>query len=372
VPDDPVAAPLAPALTLAASESTTRIPGADLHVPAWLWIFFGVVVVASLLLDLLVINKEAHVITMREATISSIGWILLGLVFGLFVWFELGGSAAGQYYTGYIIEKSLSVDNVFVWAVLFSYFSVPPKYQHRTLFWGVFGALVMRAAFVLVGIRALERFEWLIYVFGAFLVFTGVRIGRHEPGDVHPERNPVLKVMRRFVPMTADYHGQRFFVREAGRWLATPLLVVLVMVEATDLVFAIDSIPAILAVSRSTFIVYASNAFAILGLRALYFLLAGAAEKLVHLNKGLAVILVYVGIKMLLSDVYHIPTFASLGFISVVLTITVIWSLRSTPQAPLLPGARAAGVPSSTAVGGAERGAPAAPRASGVEPEEAR
>jgi tellurite resistance protein TerC len=324
----PALAALAPAFTVAA-EQAGEVPGADIDVPIWLWVLFFGIVIAALAIDLLVVHREAHEISMREAAVSSVAWIALGLAFALVVWGVLGTAAAGQYLTGYLIEKSLSVDNVFVWAVLFSYFAVPARYQHRVLFWGVFGALVMRAVFVVVGIAALERFEWLVYVFGAFLVVTAVRIARHEPGEVHPERNPVLRLMRRLVPVTADYHGQRFFVRELGKRMATPLFVVLVMVEVTDLVFAIDSIPAILAVSRSTFIVYASNAFAILGLRALYFLLSGATQKLVHLNKGLAVILGFVGIKMLLVDVVHIPTFASLAFICAVLVVTIVWSLRT-------------------------------------------
>ena len=213
----------------------------------------------------------------------------------------LGAEAGAQYYAGYIIEKSLSVDNVFVWAVLLGFFAVPKALQHRVLFWGVFGALILRAVFIFAGVALLNRLTWLVLVFGAFLVFTGVRVGTHDEGEVHPERNPILKLMRKRIPMTADYRGPKFFIREHGKRLATPLFAVLVMVELTDVVFAVDSIPAILAISRSQFIVFASNAFAILGLRALYFLLAGLQDKLVYLNKGLGVILVYVGLKMLAS-----------------------------------------------------------------------
>lgn len=314
---------------LSGADQSVAVPGADLVVPAWLWgVFLGAVAVL-LLLDLLVFHREAHEITFREAARSSAFWIGCGLVFGLFVWYELGSSAAGQYYAGYLIEKSLSVDNVFVWAVLLGFFAVPKAYQHRVLFWGVFGALVLRAVFVFAGVALLNRLEWLVFVFGAFLVFTGWRVGTHSGEEIHPERNPVLKFMRRRVPMTAEYRGAAFFVREHGKRLATPMLAVLVMVEVTDVVFAIDSIPAILAVSRSTFIVLSSNAFAILGLRALYFLLAGMQDRLVHLNKGLGLILVFVGVKMLLERWVHVPIVVSLGVIVAVLAVTVVWSLRT-------------------------------------------
>jgi tellurite resistance protein TerC len=318
---------------LLASESTSTIPGADITVSPMGWAVFLGFIGALLLLDLLVLNREAHEISTREALIASIGWITLGVSFTFVVWFWLGGAAAGQYITGYIIEKSLSVDNVFVWAVILTYFAVPRALQHRVLFWGIFGALALRAAFIFAGVALLEAFDWIIYVFGAFLVFTAFRVATHSGAEIHPERNPVLKIMRRFIPISSEYHGQRFVFHDGVRRLATPLLVVLVMIEVSDIVFAIDSIPAILAVTRSQFIVFSSNAFAILGLRSLYFLMSGATQELVYLNKGLGIILGFVGVKMLLSSVYHIETWVSLLVIAVVLTVTVVASLRAAPPA---------------------------------------
>lgn len=316
-------------VTITAAAGASKIPGADISVELWAWSAFVAVLVVLLLVDLFVFHRDAHEVELREASWASAGWVALGLAFAALVWIWLGGSAAMQYLTGYVIEKSLSVDNVFVWAVLFSYFAVPTKYQHRTLFWGIFGALVLRFVFIVAGVALLERLSWIVYVFGAFLIITAWRISHHEPGETHPESNPVLRLVRRFVPLTSEYHGQRFFVREGGVLKATPLFVVLVMVESTDVVFAVDSVPAILAVTRSEFLVFTSNAFAIMGLRALYFLLAGASVRLVHLNKGLGVILAFVGVKMLLSGVYHPPTWASLSFIALVLAVTVVASLRT-------------------------------------------
>jgi len=321
---------------LFASETAGGVPGADITVSPVAWVGFVALVVGLIVVDLVVFHKEDHEITIRQATIESAAWIGVSLLFGLVVWGWLGGSAAGQYYTGYIIEKSLSVDNVFVWAVLLGFFAVPKHLQHRVLFWGVFGALVMRAVFIFAGVALLERLDWLILVFGAFLLFTAVRVGTHDESDVHPENNPLLKFMRRRVPMTADYEGKHFMVLRDGVRYATPLLVVLVMVEATDLLFAVDSVPAILAVSRSTFIVFSSNAFAILGLRSLYFMLAGASERLIYLNKGLGIILFYVGVKMVVSFwEIHLPIAGSLLFITLVLGVTVFASLRATRDLPI-------------------------------------
>jgi tellurite resistance protein TerC len=300
-------------------------------VPLWLWVAFLCGVALLLLLDLFVLNREAHEITMREAGITSALWVALGISFAVPIWLLLGGKAAGQYLTGYVIEESLSVDNVFVWAVIFNYFAVPNRYQHRVLFWGIFGALVLRATFILVGVALLERLTWLLFVLGGMLIVTAWRVATHDADEIHPERNPVLKLLRRFVPVTADYHGQRLFAREAGRLFATPLFVTLVLIEATDVVFAIDSVPAILAVSRDPFVVFSSNAMAILGLRTLYFVLAGAKDRLVYLNKGLGVILFYVGCKMIISHWFHTSTFLSLGVIAAVLAITVWASLRASP-----------------------------------------
>jgi tellurite resistance protein TerC len=323
---------------LAAAEGNSA--ATTYHVSFQAWMMFLGFVVALIVIDLL-LHRDDHEIKMREATITSAAWIALGVGFTFLVWWWLGGDAATKYLTGYVIEKSLSVDNVFVWAVLLGYFAVPKHLQHRVLFWGIFGALVLRAIFIFAGVALLNRLEWLIFVFGAFLIFTGVRVGRHDDGEVHPEHNPVLKLMRRTVPVTADFEGHHFTVKRDGRRFATPLLVVLVLVEATDVVFAVDSIPAILAVSRDQFIVFSSNVMAILGLRALYFVLAGAQDRLVHLNKGLGVILGFVGVKMILSHWWHIPTLLSLGFIAVVLTVTVIVSLRAAPKHPTIDAAPA-------------------------------
>ncbi len=296
-----------------------------------IWIALLVGILAMLLVDLL-LHRDAHVISVREAAVWSAIWVAIGLAVGGAIWVFYGSEFGMQYFAGYVIEKSLAVDNVFVWAVIFSYFSVPRAYQHRVLFWGIFGALVLRAVFVFAGVALLEAFDWVLYVFGAFLIITAVRVARHSGGEIHPERNPVLRLVRRIVPVSSEYHGQKMFVREAGRRLATPLFIVLVLIEATDVVFAVDSVPAILAVSRDQFIVFSSNALAILGLRALYFLLSAAADRLVYLNVGLGVILFYVGVKMLISEWYHVPTLLSLGFIAVVLTITVLVSLRASSR----------------------------------------
>lgn len=314
---------------LAATGSAANDKLVSFEVPIWAWIAFLIAVAVMLLVDLLVLHRDAHDISMKEAGITSAAWIAIGLSFTFVVWATLGGDAAGQYITGYIIEKSLSVDNVFVWAIIFSYFSVPNRYQHRVLFWGIFGALVLRAIFVFTGVALLARLEWLLFVFGGFLIFTAWRVATHS-SEVHPESNPVLKLVRRFIPVSSSYDGQKLFTMADGKRIATPLFVVLIMIEATDVVFAVDSVPAILAISRDTFIVFSSNALAILGLRALYFLLAGAKERLIHLDIGLGIILFYVGVKMIVSHWYHIPTVASLAFIAFVLTVTVVTSLRAT------------------------------------------
>lgn len=315
-------------LLLAAEASTAELPRFDVSAVGWLLFLAGVA--GLLLLDLFVLHRDAHVIKPREAAVTSAAWVALGLSFTFVVWAWLGGTAASQYITGYLIEKSLSVDNVFVWAVIFGYFSVPRQYQHRVLFWGIFGALALRAIFVFAGVALLSRFEWLMFVFGAFLIYTAIKVARDNEHEIHPEHNPLLKVVRRVVPVSSAYDGQKLFTRQRGRRMATPLFVVLVLIEATDVVFAVDSVPAILAISRDQFVVFSSNALAILGLRSLYFLLASVEDRLVHLNKGLGIILAYVGGKMILSHWYHLPTVLSLAIIAGVLTVTVVWSLRTT------------------------------------------
>ncbi len=314
--------------SLLASEGSSKGNFAALHVDPWVWGVFLAVVVTLLVADLLLVHKTAHVISTKEAAIESAIWISIGLSFTFVVWGVWGGQAAGEYISGYLIEKSLSVDNVFVWAIIMSYFAVPRAYQFRVLFWGVFGALVLRFGFIFAGVGLLNRFEWMLFVFGGFLILTAIRLLRHDDEEIHPEHNPVLKLVRRVVPSTNEYHGQSMFARVDGKKLATPLFAVLVVVETSDVIFAVDSIPAILAVSRDTFIVFSSNAFAILGLRALYFLLADLRDKFDYLQPGLAVILAFVGVKMIVAEWVHIPTFASLAVIAVVLAVAIVASIK--------------------------------------------
>jgi len=298
--------------------------------PLWAWGAVTVAILVMLLIDLLVVHKDAHAVTIREAAYSSAVWITIGLLFGLIIWATEGGQLAGEYYTGYLVEKSLSVDNIFVFALLFTYFAVPAALQHRVLFWGVVGALVFRAIFIALGATLLERFHWMIFVFGGFLVITGIRMAMSREDHVDPGRNPILRLMRKMVPMTDAYHGQKFTIREGGKRLATPLLAVLVAVETTDIIFAVDSIPAVFAVTEDPFLVFTSNAFAILGLRALYFLLADLMDRFTYLKLGLAVVLVFVGVKMLVSEQWHPPGWLPLVVIASILGISVWASLRST------------------------------------------
>ena len=302
---------------------------ASFEVPGWVWLALVATITTLLLVDLLVVHRVPHEIAFKEAAIESAVWISIGLSFTFVMWAWQGGGASLEYLSGFLIEKSLSIDNVFVWAVIFGYFAVPRLYQFRVLFWGIFGALVMRAIFIFAGVTLIERFDWILYVFGAFLIFTAVKIARGHGSEVHPESNPVLKLVHKVVPSTHEYDGQKLFTRRSGKMLATPLFAVLVLIEATDVVFAVDSVPAVLAVSREPFIVFASNAFAILGLRALYFCLSGMADRFRYLNQGLGVILAFVGLKMLAVEFFHLPTWASLGVIIGVLTITIWASLRA-------------------------------------------
>ncbi|HET7741001.1 MAG TPA: TerC family protein [Microlunatus sp.] len=300
-----------------------------MDVPLWAWAAVLAVIVAMLVVDL-VAHRSAHVVSVKEAAVWSAVWVSLGLAFGGVVWWAYGAGAGGEYYAGYLIEKSLAVDNVFVFALTFTYFAVPREYQHRVLFYGVLGALVFRAIFIAGGAVLIENFAWILYLFGAFLVFTGWRMFRHRSVETDPSRSPLLLLIRKAIPTTEEYHAQRFWVKQGGTWVATPLFVVLLLVETTDIIFAVDSIPAIFAVTQETFLVFTSNAFAILGLRAMYFLLAHLIDRFVHLKAGLALILVFVGVKMLLLDVYKIPIWLSLTFIATTLTIAVVASLRAT------------------------------------------
>ena len=308
-------------------QATQRYTSFDVPTEVWFAFLGGVAVL--LLLDLLVIHRKPHAIGFREAAIESAAWIALGLSFTLVMLWWQGTAAAGEYLAGYLIEKSLSVDNVFVWAVILNYFAVPQKYQFRVLFWGIFGALVLRAVFIFSGVALIERFDWIAYVFGALLLYTAIRVARHPGGEFDPERSRTFRAIRRFLPVSDDYDGQKMITRVDGVRMFTPLFVVLLLIESTDVVFAIDSIPAILAVSREPFIVFSSNALAILGLRALYFLLAGMADRFRYLHVGLGVILGFVGLKMILEDLVHVPTIVSLLFIAVVLTVTIFLSMRA-------------------------------------------
>jgi tellurite resistance protein TerC len=339
---------VSPSLAVVASESSSRSDGtfASFDVPLWIWLAFIVFVSVLLVADLLLVHRSPHAPTTKEAAIESAVWISIGVAFTGVIFAWQGGQAAGEYISGYLIEKSLSVDNVFVWALIMSYFAVPKQFQFRVLFWGVFGALVLRFAFIFAGVALLERFEWLLLVFGAFLLVTAVRMLRHDEDEVHPENNPVLRLVRAVIPSTSDYNGQRMFVRRGSRLLATPLLAVLIVVESSDVVFAVDSIPAILAVSREQFIVFSSNAFAILGLRALYFLLADLRDRFGYLQQGLAVILSFVGVKMIL-DAWlgiHIDTFLSLGVIAAVLAVSIWASMRRDSRATAAAGGEAGDV----------------------------
>ena len=299
--------------------------------PVWAWVAFGAFVLLMLVLDLFVLHRDAKEISFREAAVLSAFWVALALLFGILVWIWAGPTTAGEYYAGYIIEKALSVDNVFVFALIFGYFAVPVQYQYRVLFWGVLGALVLRVIFILIGAELLETYDWMVYLFGAFLIYTGIRMARHSNQEVHPERNPVLRLLRRVLPMTDGYRGQKLLVRERGKLMATPLLAVLIAVETTDVVFAVDSIPAIFAITTNTFVVWTSNAFAILGLRALYFMLAGLMQRFVYLSLGLSVVLVFVGAKFVWSDLFgKVPIWVSLPFIATVVSISIAASLWKT------------------------------------------
>jgi TerC family integral membrane protein len=311
--------------------------------PVLLWGGFMVIIVAVMAFDLFFLNRKAHVVAVKEALLWSALWIAVSLIFGAGVFVFLGDQKGMEYLTGYVIEKSLSVDNIFVFLVIFQYFAVPPYLQPKVLRWGIIGALVMRLIFILAGAALLSAFHWMIFVFGGILLYTAFRLATQKEHEVHPERNPVIRIFRRFMPVAPDYQGDRFFTRLDGPLLATPLLVVLLMIETTDVVFAIDSIPAIFAVTRDPFIVFTSNAFAILGLRALYFALAGIVGYFTYLRQGLVVILAFVGVKMIASEMYKIPTPVSLAVIAAILAVAIGLSLvarrrAAAPEAPTTDG----------------------------------
>ena len=300
------------------------------------WLAFNLFVLAMLALDLGVFHRKEHVVKFKEALVWTAVWVALAGVFAVLLLFFGQTMAASprpnselslEFLTGYLIEESLSVDNLFVFLLIFRFFKVPKTDQHAVLFWGIIGALVMRAIFIFAGIGLINRFHWLIYVFGGFLVYTGIKLFKQEHAEVHPERNPLVNLFRKFMPVTRDYHGKHFFVRQDARYYATPLAVVLLVIETTDVVFAVDSIPAVLAITRDPFIVFTSNVFAILGLRSLYFALAGLMELFHFLHYGLAIILTFIGLKMIGSNYVHVPIWAALGIVIGVLAVSVIASI---------------------------------------------
>ena len=332
----------------------------DLNVPAWAWAALLVTIAALLLIDILVLHRTPKVLPLKRAALEWVGWTAIGLAFTLVVVVSWGKDAGVEYLSGYLIEQSLSIDNVFVWALIFVTFAVPVQFQHRVLFWGIFGALVLRAAFILAGVALIERFDWVLFIFGGFLIYTALKlaISGEDEDEFSPEHSRFLRLVRRVIPSTPEYDGQRLFVRKDGRRLATPLLAVLVLVESTDLVFAVDSVPAVLGVSREQFIVFASNAFAIMGLRALYFLLADMRARFSYLQQGLAVILGFVGVKMVISRWVHIDTWVSLLVIVLVLVMSVLTSMRRTRNPAGLDSIERAGGAEAPEVGDLDLGLP--------------
>jgi tellurite resistance protein TerC len=302
-----------------------------------MWLTFGILVPVVLALDLGVFQRRAHTIRTREALLWTAGYVTLALIFAGCIYFELAPGKSLTFLTGYIVELSLSMDNLFVFLLIFATFCVPTNYQHRVLFWGILGAVIMRGIFIGSGIALLQRLEWVIYIFGAFLVYTGIRISLKKDSEVNPRKNLILRLASRYLPLTDSYREGSFFVREGGRLMGTPLLLVLIVVETTDIVFAVDSIPAILAITPDPFLVYTSNIFAILGLRSMFFALASATRKLAYLNYGLSAILTLLGIKMLLSGFFHVPVHVSLGVVVGILLIAAVASMLWPPKKPIIP-----------------------------------
>jgi len=311
----------------ASSSGSTQF--VDLNVGAGTWVFLAAVVASLLLIDLLVVHRKASVMSTRRAAVESAVWISIGLLFSLYVLAAFGASSSGEYLSAYLIEKSLSIDNVFVWSVILTHYRVPEQFQHRVLFWGIFGALALRFAFIFAGVAVIQKFDFTLVLFGAFLVYTGAQLFRGDD-DFDPSKSKPMALFHRFVPSTEDLDGQKLITKRNGRRLATPLLAVLVLIELTDVIFAVDSVPAVLAISHEQFIAFSSNAFAILGLRALYFVLADIRHRFEYLEQGIATILIFVGVKMALSLWFHIPTYVSLAVIGGVLAASVLWSLRKT------------------------------------------
>jgi tellurite resistance protein TerC len=298
--------------------------------PLWFWIAFHVGVFVVLAIDLVGFNRKAHVVTIKEATAWSITWVVLSLCFNLLVWHLKGAQAALDFFTGYVIEYSLSVDNIFVFVLIFTYFQVRRKFQHRVLVWGIIGALVMRGLMIWLGVALVDRFHWILYLFGLFLLVTGIRMLISKGEEIDLESNFVLKLCRRWMRVTPEYHEQKFLVKQDGAWMLTPLALVLIVIDIMDLVFAVDSIPAVFAITQDEFIIYTSNICAILGLRSLYFVLAHIIDRFIYLKTGLALVLSFVGLKMLIADIFHVPNFGSLALIVTILTVTIVLSMRAT------------------------------------------
>ncbi len=294
------------------------------------WAVFNVFVLFMLMLDLGVFHKKDHAIGIRESLIWSAIWIVVALIFNVGVYFWFGAGRALEFFAVYLVERSLSVDNIFVFYLIFSYFSIADKFQYKVLFWGIIGALVMRAAFIVTGVALINRFHWMIYIFGALLVYIGIKLAFEQNKEIHPEKNPVINLFKKFFPITHDHDNGKFMVVREGKHMATPMLLVLLVVETTDVVFALDSIPAALAISKDSFIIYTANVFAILGLRALYFAVAGCMNLFCYLNYGLSAILTFVGVKMLISDKYHIPIGWALGIVAGLLVVSIVASVIKT------------------------------------------
>lgn len=303
-----------------------------MEINIWFWVIFNAFVLLMLALDLGVFHKKLHVVSVKEALIWSGIWISLALCFNGFIYYMFGETKALEFLTGYVIEKALSVDNIFVFVLIFSYFHIPAIYQHKVLFWGIIGALIMRVIFIFAGVALLEKFHWTIYIFGGILIFTGIKMLFDTDKKIEPDKNPVIKFFKKIMPTTNELHGDKFFIKQNQKSYATPLFIVLILIEITDLIFAVDSIPAILAVTQDQFVVYTSNVFAILGLRSLYFALANIIDRFKYLAVGLAIILVFVGIKMIIIDFYKIPIHFSLLIIFLILIFSVIFSLIKTKK----------------------------------------
>lgn len=303
-----------------------------METPILFWVLFNLFVLLMLALDLGVFHRKIHSVSVKEALTWTFVWIFLALVFNVGIYYWKGQQQALEFFTGYLVEKALSVDNIFVFIMIFSYFQIPSQYQHKVLFWGILGALIMRVIFIFAGVALIEKFHFTIYIFGAILIFTGIKMFNHNKTKIDPDKNPVIRFFKKFIPVTSGLHGDKFFVNVEGKKFATPLFLVLILIETTDLIFAVDSIPAILAITQDQFIVYTSNVFAILGLRSLYFALAGIIHRFWLLSYGLAIVLIFVGLKMLLIDFYKIPIQWSLIFIASIIATSVALSFKITQK----------------------------------------